>query len=178
MPKFTVNAYRFDPYKGFKFRILWDGHQVAGISHMSALRRNTEVVEFREGGDPSASRKSPGKTVYAPIVLERGLTHDLEFERWANKVWSLTNAAAPVGGHEVSLRDFRKNIRIEVLNEAGQIVLAYDVYRCWVSEYRALPDLDASGSVTAIEQITLENEGWVRDAAITEPAEPGYSDPP
>jgi phage tail-like protein len=133
MPKFTVNTYRFDPYKGFKFRVLWDGRLVAGVSHMSALRRTTEVVEFREGADPSTSHKSPGRTKYEPITLERGLTHDLEFERWANKVWSLSNAQAP-GAAEVSLKDFRKDIRIEVLNEAGQVVLAYNVYRCWVSE--------------------------------------------
>ena len=125
----------------------------------------------------STSHKSPGRTKYEPITLERGLTHDLEFERWANKVWSLSNAQGPGSDREVSLKDFRKDIRIEVLNEAGQVVLAYNVYRCWVSEYRALPDLDANGSVTAIEQITLENEGWVRDTAVTEPVEPGFTDP-
>jgi phage tail-like protein len=176
MPRFTVNVYRFDPYKGFKFRVFWDGRQVAGISHVSALRRSTEVVEFREGGDPSTSHKSPGRTTYAPIVLERGLTHDLEFEHWANKVWSLSNASA-AAGMEVSLKDFRKDIRIEVHNEAGQVVLAYNVYRCWVSEYQALPDLDANGSVTAIEHITLENEGWLRDPEVKEPVEPSFVEP-
>lgn len=168
MAKFSVNTHRFDPYKNFKFRVVWDGREVAGISHVSALRRTTEVVEFREGGDPSMSRKSPGRTTYEPITLERGLTHDLEFEQWANMVWSLSSATGQV---EVSLKDFRKDIRIEVHNEAGQIVLAYNVYRCWVSTYQALPDLDANGAVTAIELITLENEGWIRDPEVKEPVE-------
>ncbi len=175
MAKFSVNTHRFDPYKNFKFRVVWDGREVAGISHVSALRRTTEVVEFREGADPSTSRKSPGRTTYEPITLERGLTHDQEFERWANKVWSLANSSGQ--GSEVSLKDFRKDIRIEVHNEAGQVVLAYNVFRCWVSTYQALPDLDANGAVTAIELITLENEGWVRDVAVTEPAETSYDDP-
>ena len=72
MAEFTVNAQRFDPYKNFKFRVKWDGHYVAGISKISALRRTTEVVEHREGGDPSMSRKSPGLTKFDAITLERG----------------------------------------------------------------------------------------------------------
>jgi phage tail-like protein len=167
MPQFSVNPNRMDPYKNFKFRVTWDGHYVAGVSRISALRRTTEVVEHREGGDPSASRKSPGRTKYDPITLERGLTHDLEFERWANKVWGLNQ-----GGVEVSLKDFRKDIVIEIHNEAGQTTHRFFVYRCWVSEYQALPDLDANGTSVLIEHLVLENEGWVRDPAVVEPEEP------
>ncbi|MFL5725928.1 MAG: phage tail protein [Chloroflexota bacterium] len=167
MPQFSVNPNRMDPYKNFKFRVKWDGHYVAGVSRISALRRTTEVVEHREGGDPSASRKSPGRTKYDPITLERGLTHDLEFERWANKVWGLNQ-----GGVEVSLKDFRKDIVIEIHNEAGQTTHAFFVYRCWVSEYLALPDLDANGTSVMIEHLVLENEGWTRDLSVVEPEEP------
>ena len=156
MAKFSVNPHRFDPYKNFKFRVKWDGRYVAGVSKISALKRTTEVVAHREGGDPSMIRKSPGQTTFAPIILERGLTHDTEFEQWANKVW---NFGAGLGS-EVSLKDFRKDLIIEIYNEAGQLVLAYRVYRCWVSEYQALPDLDASTNEVAIERIVLENEGW------------------
>jgi phage tail-like protein len=176
MPQFSVNATRFDPYKNFKFRLKWDGRYVAGVTRISALRRTTEVVEHREGGDPSTVRKSPGRTKYEPITLEKGVTHDPEFERWANKVWSFANAqAAPAQRtQEVSLKDFRKNIRIELYNEAGQLVLAYNVYRCWVSEFQALPELDANANAVAIQSITLENEGWDRDESVTEPAEPSF----
>jgi phage tail-like protein len=176
MPQFTVNASRFDPYKNFKFRVKWDGRYVAGVTRISALRRTTEVVEHREGGDPSTVRKSPGRTKYEPITLEKGVTHDPEFERWANKVWSFANAqAAPAQRtQEVSLKDFRKNIRIELYNEAGQLVLAYNVYRCWVSEFQALPELDANANAVAIQSITLENEGWDRDESVTEPADPSF----
>jgi phage tail-like protein len=176
MPEFTVNATRFDPYKNFKFRVKWDGRYVAGVTRVSALRRTTEVVEHREGGDPSTVRKSPGRTKYEPITRETGVTHDPEFERWANKVWSIANAqAAPAQRtQEVSLKDFRKNIRIELYNEAGQLVLAYNVYRCWVSEFQALPELDANANAVAIQSITLENEGWDRDESVTEPAEPSF----
>src|SRR5262249_19044848 len=142
---FTVNAQRFDPYKNFKFRVKWDGRYVAGISKISTLKRTTEVVKHREGGDESTSRKSPGRTEYEAVTLERGVTHDLEFERWANKVWNY-NGGPPPGGREVSLQDFRKDIIIEVYNEAGQLAIAYKVYRCWVSEYQALPDLDANAN--------------------------------
>src|ERR1700692_943281 len=135
MAEFTVNAQRFDPYKNFKFRLKWDGRYVAGISKVSALKRTTEVVKHREGGDPSTSRKSPGRTEFDAITLERGVTHDVEFENWAGKVWQL-NAGL---GAEVSLKDFRKDLLIEVYNEAGQVALTYKLYRCWVSEYQALP---------------------------------------
>ena len=138
------------------------------MSKISPLRRTTEVITHREGGDPSTTRKSPGQTVYDPIVLERGITHDLEFEKWANKVW---NFGAGLGS-EVSLKDFRKDITIEMYNEAGQLALAYIIYRCWVSEYVALPELDANGSAVAIQKIKLENEGWERDTSVTEPEEP------
>src|SRR3974390_2029607 len=132
MAEFTVNPQRHDPYKNVKFRVKWDGKYVAGVSKVTGLKKTTEVVKHREGGDPSTSRKSPGRTEFDAITLERGVTHDLEFEQWANKVWSL-NAGL---GSEVSLKDFRKDIIIEVYNEAGQTVLAYHVYRCWVSEYQ------------------------------------------
>lgn len=170
---FTVNTYRYDPYKTFKFRVIWDGKVVAGISKIGPLTRTTQVTEHREGGAPSYKHKSPGQTSYAAITLERGVTHDLEFENWANKVWNYANS--PKDGQEASLKDFRKNIMIDVYNEAGQKVLTYKVYRCWVSEYKALPDLDANAAnAVAIQSIKLENEGWERDAAVTEPTEPSF----
>ncbi|HEU0156394.1 MAG TPA: phage tail protein [Stellaceae bacterium] len=168
MAEFVVNPSRFDPYKNFKFRLKWDGRYVAGISKVSVLKRTTEVVRHREGGDPSTSRKSPGRTEYDAITLERGVTHDLEFEKWASKVWQL-NASL---GSEVSLADFRKDVILEFYNEAGQLAIAYQVFRCWVSEYQALPDLDANANAVAIQHIKLENEGWQRDPAVVEPTEP------
>ncbi len=131
MAEFSVNATRFDPYKNFKFLVKWDTRVVAGVSKVSGLKRTTEVIEHRDGGDPSGPRKSPGQFKYEPITLERGITHDTEFEKWANKVW---HYGAGMGA-EVSLKDFRKDITLELYNEAGQLVLAYNVFDCWVSEY-------------------------------------------
>ena len=174
MAEFTANTSRFDPYKNFKFRLKIDNQYVAGLSKMGALKRTTEVVKHREGGDPSSSRKSPGKTEYEAITLERGVTHDLAFEQWANKVW---NYGAGLG-LEVSLADFRKDIYLELYNEAGQLAIAYLIYRCWVSEFQAMPELDANANAVAIQTIKLENEGWVRDTSVTEPTEPSYLEPP
>jgi len=168
MAQFSVNASRFDPYKNFKFRLKWDGKYVAGLSKMTALKRTTKLIEHREGGDPSTSRKSPGRTTYDAITLTRGVTHDPEFEAWANKVWNYGNAL----GSEVSLKDFRKDLIVEVYNEAGQLAIAYKIYRCWVSEYQPLPELDANADAIAIQTIKLENEGWERDADVAEPSEP------
>jgi phage tail-like protein len=173
MAQFTVNAQRFDPYKNFKFRVKWDGRYVAGVSKCGALKRTTDVVEHREGGDPSTSRKSPARTKYEAITLERGVTHDTEFEKWANKVWDYGSGP----GAEVSLSDFRKDIIIDLFNEAGQKVISYKVYRCWVSDYQALPDLDANAGAVAIQHIKLENEGWERDVDVAEPTEPSFTVP-
>ena len=173
MAQFSVNAQRFDPYKNFKFRVRWDGRYVAGVSKVGALKRTTEVVEHRVGGDPSTSRKSPGRSKYEPIMLERGLTHDVDFEQWANKVW---NFGAGLGV-EVSLKDFRKDIIIDLYNEAGQLAKSWKVFRCWVSEFQALPELDANANAVAIESIKLENEGWERDYDVVEPAEPAFVEP-
>ena len=167
----NVNPQRFDPYKNFKFRVKWDGRYVAGISKVGSLKRTTEVVKHRDGGDPSSSRKSPGRTEYEAITLERGVTHDVEFENWAKKVWNFGSGL----GSEVSLKDFRKDILIEIYNEAGQKALAYKIYRCWVSEYQALPDFDSNANAVAIQHIKLENEGWERDAEVPEPSEPTVS---
>jgi phage tail-like protein len=163
--KFSVNVERYDPYRNFKFRIKWDGKYVAGLSKMSALKKTTEVIEFREGGDPSTVHKMPGKTKYEPITLEVGLTHDPTFEQWANLVNNFQGDAI------MSLKNFRKPIIIEVLNEQGSVALAYKVYRCWVSEYQALPDMDSNANAVAITNIKLENEGWERDTSVTEPTE-------
>lgn len=167
MPQFSVNPSRVDPYKNFKFKVKWDGRYVAGISRVSPLRRITEVVEHREGGEPSSVHKSPGRTRFEPIVLERGVTHDRDFEDWASKVWTVGSGP----GAEVALKNFRKDILIELYNEAGQLVMAYKVYRCWVSEFQALPELSANISGVAMQSITLENEGWERDEAVVEPEE-------
>jgi len=173
MTQFSVNAGRADSYKNFKFRVKWDGRYVAGVSKIGALKRVTEVIEHRDGGAPSSSRKSPGRTEYEPITLERGVTHDVEFEQWANKVWNFHGSA----GGEASLKDFRKDVVIEFYNEAGQLALAYRVYRAWVSQYTALPDLDANANAVAIESITIEHEGFDRDHSVGEPAEPSFDDP-
>jgi phage tail-like protein len=170
--EFSVNTWRHDPYKNFKFRVKWDGVYVAGISKVGVLKRTTEVVSHRSGGDPSSSRKSPGRTEYDPITLERGVTHDVAFEQWANKVWNYGSA------EEVSLKDFRKDLILEVCNEAGQVAIAYKIFRCWVSEWQALPDLDANANAVAIQHIRLENEGWERDYEVGEPTEPSFVEPP
>ena len=173
MAQFSVNPQRFDPYKNFKFRVKWDGRYVAGVSKVGSLKRTTEVVKHREGGDPSSTRKAPGRTEYEAITLERGVTHDTEFEKWANKVWNFGSGL----GSEVSLRDFRKDIIIELYNEAGQLVIAYKVFRCWVSEFQAQADLDANANAVLIQHIKLENEGWERDYEVAEPTEPTFNEP-
>jgi len=163
----SVKSTRDDPYKTYQFKVMWEGKYVAGVSKVSGLTRTTQVVNHREGGSPGVARRSPGQTEYSPITLERGVTHDLEFEQWVNKVWTLGNSV----GKEVSLIDFRKDIIIELYNDAGQKVLAYKIFRCWVSEYTAMPDLDASANAVAIQSITLQNEGWELDTSVTEPTE-------
>jgi phage tail-like protein len=173
MAQFSANATRVDPYKNFKFRVRWDGRYVAGISKVGNLTRTTEVVKHRSGGDPSTSRKSPGRTEYEAIVLSRGVSHDLEFERWANKVW---NYGAGLGS-ETSLKDFRKDVIIEMYNEAGLLAIAYKVYRCWVSEFESLGELDGNANAVLIQTIKLENEGWERDYDVPEPSEPSFVEP-
>lgn len=175
MAEFSVNASRLDPYKNFKFLLYFgtDTKPVAGISKVTGLKKTTEVVKHRHGGDPSTSRKSPGRTEFEAITLERGVTHDIAFEQWANKVWNYGNAL----GAEMALSGFRKNVRLVMLNEAGQPAIAYNIYRCWVSEFQALPDLDANANAVAIQHIKLENEGWERDYDMPEPAEPDFDEP-
>ncbi|MFE6498942.1 phage tail protein [Kitasatospora sp. NPDC057738] len=173
MVEFTVNPHRFDPYKNFKFLVVWDGRVVAGISKISPLKRTTEVVKHRSGGDPSAPRKSPGRTDFEAVTLERGVTHDPEFDRWANKVW-MVGAGREA---EVSLRDFRKDLVIQVLNEAGQVAVAHKLYRAWPSEYQVLGELDANANAVAIQSLKLEVEGWERDEETPEPEEPSFQQP-
>jgi len=170
MAQFTQNPKRLDPYKNFKFRVRFDTNVVAGASKVGALKRTTEVVKHRDGGDFSSSRKSPGRTEYDAITIERGVTHDKEFLNWARAAQDFN----VVGSSEaqMGLGNFRKNISIELYNEAGQKVLAYKVYRCWVSEYQGLPDLDANANVVALEHIKIENEGWELDDGVPEPKEP------
>ena len=173
MAEFTVNAQRFDPYKNFKFLVVWDGRVVAGVSKVSPLKRTTEVVKHRNGGDPSSPRKSPGRSEFEAITLERGVTHDPEFDRWANKVWQVGAGR----GAEVSLADFRKDLLIQVLNEAGQVAVVHKVYRAWPSEVQILGEMDANANAVAIQSLKLECEGWERDYEVPEPEEPSFTNP-
>ena len=165
-PLFPANAHRHDPYRTFKFQILIDGQPVAGLRKMTALKKTTEAVDWRTGGDPTHVRKLPGGTKYEAITLEQGLTHDPVFEQWANLVNNIDGDAA------MSLKDFRKDVVINVLNLQGSVAISYQVKRAWVSEYQALPDFDAGTTNTVgIQTIKLEHEGWDRDEAVAEPAE-------
>ena len=165
MAKFSVNTHRHDPYRNFKFKIKWDGKHVAGLSKCSALKKSTDPVDWREGGDPSTGHRLPGKTKYEAITLDAGVTHDTAFEEWANAVNNFQ------GDANMSLKNFRKNITIDVFNLEGVKVFSYNVYDCWVSEYQALPELVAGANAVAIQTIKLENEGWERDTSVTEPTE-------
>jgi phage tail-like protein len=165
MAQFTVNTHRFDPYKNFKFRVVWEGQAVAGISKVSALKHTIEPVSHRDGGDRSTPRLSPGQTKFEPITLERGITHDTTFEDWATLAYSNSGDAG------VSLKNFRKDITIELYNLQGAKVRAWQVFRCWVSAFNANPELDANANAIAFESIVIQNEGFVRDEAVVEPTE-------
>jgi phage tail-like protein len=160
---FVVNAQRVDPYKNFKFRVLWDGKPVLGVSKVGSLKRTTEVVKHRSGGENSYDHKSPGRSSYDAITLERGITHDLEFEKWANKVHTFQ------GDPAMDLAGYKKDLTLEVMNEKGQVAMRYHMFSCWVSEFAAMPDLDANANAVAIEHIKVELEGWERDEGTTEP---------
>lgn len=162
---FPGNTERFDPYKNFKFIVKFDGIPVAAVSKVSALKRSTEPVTHRVGGDPSTNRLSPSTWKFEPITLERGVTHDPDFQAWANLCFSTDGDAA------MSLKAFRKTLTIDLLNEQGETALSYTVHRCWVSEYQALPELDANANAVAIEMMVLQNEGWVRDLSVPPPTE-------
>ena len=171
MARMTPQTNRFDPYRTFRFKVKWDGQYVAGLSKMGALKRTTEMVEFREAGENITSRKLPGKTSFQAVTLEAGITYDTAFEDWANLVNDFASHSL------TSLGEFRKNITVDVFNEAGQKAISYNLYRCWVSEYQALPDLDANANAVAIQHIKLENEGWERDLNVKEPKEPALTIP-
>ena len=167
MTGFTVNAHRYDPYKNFNFRILLDGRVVMGVSKVSALKRTTDVVKHQAGGLNSFEYKSPGRTKYEAVTMERGITHDPDFEVWANRVYSYANDSA------TALAEYKKDLTLEVLNLRGQVAIRYFLHGCWVSEFTAVPELDANNNGVAIEQIKIEVEGWERDAQLVEPNEAG-----
>lgn len=173
MAHISATGQRLDPYLNYKFRLLWDGKPVAGVSKVSALKRTQEVVEFRSGGDPSTPYKQPGIVKYEAITAERGITHSVEFEQWANKSWNIRNGV----GAEVSLEDFRKDIQLEMFNEAGQLVLRYNIFNCWISEFQQTPELDASAAGIAVESLKIEHEGFVRDYDVAVPKMPAFTDP-
>jgi phage tail-like protein len=160
MSELFVNPHRFDPYQNFKFRVKWDGHYVAGVSRVSGLRWRAAIVELREGGEPDQTHLVPGAIAFEPITLERGITDDKDFEDWARQLLQLQ-------GDGPTLAKFRKDIVIEIWNAGGSLVRAYTVHRCWVSEYQALPDLDANAQVVFIERLVLQNEGWERDTSVS-----------
>lgn len=165
-PQFVVNAERFDPYRTFKFQVLIDGKPVAGLRKMTALKRKTEAVKWRSAGDPSTERVMPGGTTYEPVTLEQGLTHDPVFEQWAQLVNNIQGDGA------VSLKHYRKDIVLNVLNLQGAVAISYKLHRAWVGEYQALPDFDA-GTMNAvgIQTVVLQHEGWERDIQVAEPSE-------
>lgn len=162
---FSKNAHRIDPYKNFKFRVLWNKKTVLGISKVSPLKRTTEVVKYRDGGDNSHDHKTPGRTSYDAVTLERGITHDTEFEKWANSVHSWA------GDTKMDLVNFKRELTLEILNEKGHVALRYFLHGCWISEFTAVPELNANANAIAVESMKIEVEGWERDIAAGEPDE-------
>lgn len=166
-PMFAVNAHRYDPYRTFKFQVVIDGQAVAGLSKMGALKKTTEVVNWRSAGDPSSQRAIPGGTKFENVTLEQGLSHDQVFENWANAVNNVAD-----GDAGMSLVNFRKDVVINVLNLQGTPAISYHLRRAWVTEFQALPEFDAQNMNTiGIQSVTLACEGFVRDRAVTEPSE-------
>jgi phage tail-like protein len=175
-PSFKAPNARTDPYRNYRFRMKWDGNYVAGFTKFNMPARATNVITHRAGGDRGAVPVSPGQTAHDALTLERGITCDAAFEQWASQVWNYRNSTGPTS--DVSLGDFRKDITVELYNEAGRKVLGYDVYRCWPSEFTALPVLDGDGNAIAIQTLKLENEGWQRDDGVIEPTGAVFGDPP
>lgn len=167
MAAFVVNTHRIDPYKNFKFRVLLNNQPVLGVSKCGALKRTTEVVKHRSGGENSHDHKSPGRTSYEGLSMERGVTHDTQFEAWANQVHNWN------GDGTMDLVNYKKDLTLEVMNERGQVALRYFLFGCWVSEFTAVPDLDANANAIAIESLKIEMEGWNRDVDTAEPSEAG-----
>jgi phage tail-like protein len=171
MVQFAVNTHRLDPYKNFKFRVKWDNQYVAGLSKMSAIKRTTETIEWREAGGPSVIRKMPGRTKFEPVTFEAGLTHDKQLMGWADLVNN------PQGDAAMSLKNYRKEVTVEVMNLQSTPVMAFVLHRAWVSEFQALPEMDANANAVAIQTLKLEHEGWERDYDVVEPSEPVFSEP-
>lgn len=165
MPGFIKNAKRLEPYKNYKFRLLHNNKVVFGVSKVGALKRTTEVVKHRSGGQNSFDYKSWGRTTFDGIMLERGVTHDHEFETWANMV------ASWAGDASSNLAEYKRELTLEFLNERGQPAIRYFLHGCWVSEYTAIPELDANGNSVAIESLKIELDGWSRDPQTVEPDE-------
>jgi phage tail-like protein len=178
MPQISAKTARVDPYKNFRFRVRYSDRTdpILGVSKVSGFKRSTEVIKHRDGGSPGTSHKLPGRTEYDPITLERGVTADPEFEKWANKVWSFRNSSGP-NPLETSLKDFRRDITIDVYDESGQKVLSYQVFNCWVSEYQPVSDFDSNANAVSVQHIKLENEGWVRDTDVPAPTPMAFDDP-
>lgn len=165
MPTFNVNAHRIDPYKNFRFRVTWDGRLVAALSKMSAIKKATEAIEWRAAADAGITRKMPGRTKFEPVTFEAGLTHDRQFLEWANQVNN------PQGEAANSLLNYRKSVRVEVLNMQGTPVMAFNLMRAWASEFQALPEMDANANAVAIQTLKVEYENFQLDDAVVEPAE-------
>ena len=159
------NIGRKDPYKNFKFRISLDGKPVLGVSKVGTIKRTTEVIKHRDGNDPSFDTKSPGRTTYDPITLERGITHDSEFEKWARTIHSFG------GDVKMDLASYKRELILEIINKKGNVVHRYFLHKAWVSEYTALPDLDANANAIAIESLKIEIEGFAHDPITKEPNE-------
>jgi phage tail-like protein len=168
MPTGFQNSKRIDPYKSFKFRVKFGQTTVLGISKVSALKRTTEVVKHRDGGNNSHDHKSPGRTTYDAVTMERGLTHDPEFEAWANMVHSYA------GDSSMDLANYKRDVTVEMQDEKGHTVYRYFLFNCWVSEFTSLPELNSNANALAIESLKIELEGWTRD---TDLKEPGLDDP-
>ena len=162
---FVVNANRFDPYKNFKFRVLLEGRIVMGVSKVGALKRSTEVVNYRSGGGNTYDFKSPGRTKYEAVTMERGLTHDPDFEEWAAAVHTFGSDAS------TDLRNYKKALTVEMMNLRNQPAVRYFLHDCWPSSYTAMADLSASENAVLIENLTLSVGGWERDFDLAEPDE-------
>jgi phage tail-like protein len=132
---------RFDPYRGYNFKLELGTTAVAGFRECTGLSFTTDPVEYREGTDtPVHARKLTGIHKFSNLTLKRGMTQNADLFKWYKTVLD--------GAVE------RRDGAVVLQDEQHNPVMRWNFENGWICKWEG-PMMNATSNDVALESIEI-----------------------
>lgn len=140
---------RNDPIQNFRFLVEIDGIEKSSFNEVVMPHALIDVIEYREGNEPTYARKLSGLTRYSNVVLRWGITENMVLYNWIKS------------GMENGASASRRAMIILLLDETGKEKVRWNFFEAWPVRYK-VSDLNAQTSEVVFEMIEIAFERFER----------------